>query len=78
MIPSAVHQQCLQVLARPHPDLRTGDLAAEAPRRHDRSAQVDVSGLGGHAGLHGTGGVPGRLRRGDLRAARPDQVTPGG
>ena len=73
-----VHQQGLQDLALAHPDLRTRDLAAEAPRRDDRAAQVDVPGLRGHAGLHGSGGVPGRLGRGDLRAAWPDQVTSGG
>ena len=68
----------LQDLALAHPDLRTRDLVAEAPRRHDRSAQVDVPGLRGHAGLHGPGGVPGRLGRGDLRAAGADRVTPCG
>ena len=73
-----VHQQRLQDLALAHPDLRTRDLAAEAPRRNDRPAEVDVPGLRGHAGLHGTGAMPGGLGRGDLRAAGPDQVPPGG
>ena len=73
-----VHQQRLQDLALAHPDLRTRDLAAEAPRRDDRPAQVDMPGLRGHAGLHRAGGTAGRFGRGDLRAVRADQVTAGG
>ena len=72
-----VYQQGLQDLALADPDLRPGNLPAVGPGRHDRAAEVDMPGRRGHAGQHGAGGMPGRLRRGDLRAARPDQVTPG-
>ena len=45
----------------------------------DQAAEIDVPGLGGHAGQHRAArGVAGGLGRGDLRAIRPDQDMLGG